>query len=212
MTDLVAQVAGFLERLGESERLVHALFDDAPLRTTLTLRGARPRTLLLDFATAPGRVREDDGRTAGHVIAAVDAAVLHDVLRGALTAGEAFGRRELLLRGSPADFVRLIPLFDVAPALYRAYLASQAQVRSEAQARSEEGGRVMLDRDRGTRLDRVVAAGLKSAAFAFGYGAGVVRYRLRDRVDLFEILASLSRGLGAATPADARPKKREGVA
>lgn len=56
-------------------------------------------------------------------------------------------------------------------------------------------------------FEKIVFWIMNSFSYVLGYVVGIMRYRLFERLSLFEVLSSMSRGLAAATP-----RKKETVA
>ena len=48
--------------------------------------------------------------------------------------------------------------------------------------------------------EKVVFSAMNTVSYALGYAAGTMRYRMFKKLNLFEILSSMSRGLAAAMP------------
>lgn len=189
--DLGAGLESFVKRLERLDAVLRIITRDAPLSVIFTFRGEPERRALLDLSRRPCRVTTGDEARGGHVKVAVSARVMHRVFLGGLTAAEALGRRELLLRGSAYHISRFVPLFDLAPPLYRDHLRDHRR-----SAGSEE--ETMNDRDLERPWERHLVEGINVAAYGLGYGLGLLRYRWIQRIDLFEVLESISRGLDDA--------------
>lgn len=50
-------------------------------------------------------------------------------------------------------------------------------------------------------LEKVVFGALNGISYALGYFVGIVRYRVFKKLNLFDVLSSMSRGLAAAAAA-----------
>ncbi len=172
----------FLERLPELEPLLRAALPRAAASARVELRSgghARARSLLLDLAARPLRVERELAASGCALSVAAEAEDLHAILLGELDPGRAFGERRLLLRGSPLQLGRFLPLLELAPILYR--------------PRRED----TMDESRPRR----VARGVQSLAERLAFGAGFAFARLRrllPELDLFPIARALGRGLAAA--------------
>ena len=49
-------------------------------------------------------------------------------------------------------------------------------------------------------FEKVVFGALNGLSYALGYFVGVVRYRVFKKLNLFDVLSAMSRGLAAASP------------
>lgn len=185
-------IASFFQRLGGVERVARAIVKDSRTAVLITLRGEPERRVLLDFSKVPMRVVVDgeghEGRGAGLGVT-VDAEVMHRILLGRTTAGRAFGRRQLLVRGSAALLARFSGLFGFAPVLYKEVAMKAPKL---------EGAPIPLQTL--NPVEKALARSLDVAAWSLGYGLGILRYRLFPKMSLFAVLEAMSRGLAAATP------------
>ena len=197
----------FFERMGELEPIMRIVLGGAEVSAMLTFRGEPDRRVLLDFTQTPARIAVDDETHAARIQLAVPATVMHEVLLGRLHPGEAFGRRELLIRGRASDLARFLPLMDFAPLLYREHLADRGVPgfarstgyapcgkEAEMDGRSKDGIPRML-RERSQRAVRKL---VDETAYAAGYGLGLLRHRFFENMSLFDLLGAMSRGLDAA--------------
>lgn len=204
-------LTSFFERLAPLDPVLRIILQQAPLSVRIELRGDDPHVLLLDFGVEPVRIVVDQPERDGALRVAVPSDVLHRVLLGQLSAGEALGRRELLLRGAASDLARFVPLFDFAPLLYRDHLADLDVAgfeRRRAAPSNREERMSHAKRDRGwlafggsRRPEAALARVVEQAAFAAGYGVGTLRHRYLRSLSLFEVMAAMARGVAAATPA-----------
>ena len=140
----------------------------------------------------------------------IDADIMHDVFLDRKKPGVAVARRELLLKGPVIAFSKIIPLFDIAPVLYREHLAEigygiYAREAGKALPKEEVmSGQVF----KGEAIPLVQLSGLEKfgtkvvngLAYGMGYLVGLLRYRLFKKLSLFGVLSEMSRGLEAATP------------
>lgn len=220
---LAPLLVSFFERLGPLEGLVRIILKDAELSARLTFRGDPPGEVRLDYGVRPARIDVGVGRPSGRLQVSIDAAVMHRVLLGELHPGEALGRRELLLRGSAADLARFIPLLGFAPMLYREHLADldhdgHRRPRPGGAALAVEEGFMEQTRFRGDPIplrslgvaERAVLGMIEEAAYAAGYGVGLLRHRFLRNLSLFDVLGALSRGVDAAAASVAKSDAQPG--
>lgn len=213
---LAPLLVSFFERLGPLEGLVRIILGGAPLSARLTFRGDPTGEVRLDYASRPARIDTGTGLPPGRIQVAIDAGVMHRVLLGEMHPGEALGRRELLLRGSASDLGRFIPLLGFAPLLYREHLADLGldgfrRPGPGAQAPATQEGPMASGRFQGDPIplrtlsagERAVFKAIEEAAYAAGYGVGMLRHRVLRNLSLFEVLTAMSRGVEAATAAAA---------
>jgi len=203
-------LASFVQRLPSLEEIVRAIMSRYNMSVLFTFRGIPEKKVLLDFTRSPARVVLDDEAASGTVSATVDGRIMHEIFLDRLKPGAAVGRRQLLLKGSVYDFGKVIPLFDIAPVLYREHLADidypgYARLAGDGLPREEimSSGLLKGDGIPGMELsggEKVAAKVIHGLAYVIGYAVGVVRYRLFRRLSLFGVLAAMSRGLAAATP------------
>jgi len=213
MTDPVSPrptetVASFFKRLEAIDAVLRIIVSQAKISALFTLRGDPEKKVLLDFSKSPTRVVLDEQAKDVDVLVTIRGEVMHDVLSGHVSAGEALGRRELLLRGSSSNLARLIPLFDFAPVLYREHLeqigfeASHRQSVARAlearsmDSQSFDGNPISLVHLSG--MERLVFGMLKGVAYGLGYTVGFLRYRIFEKLNLFDVLSAMSHGLAAA--------------
>jgi hypothetical protein len=204
----------FFERLRPLEGLVRIILKDAELSARLTFRGEPPGEVRLDYGTWPAKIETGVGRPSGRIQVTIAQEVMHRVLLGEMHPGEALGRRELLLRGSAADLARFIPLLGFAPLLYREHLADlglegHARPGAVVAPYPTEVGLMDTARFRGDPIplrslglgERAIFRMIEEAAFAAGYGVGLLRHRYLGNLSLFDVLGALSRGVEAASAA-----------
>jgi hypothetical protein len=203
-------LASFFKRLEGLEEIVRIVMSHYRMSALFTFRGEPEKKVLMDFSKSPAQVSVDNGATAGTVYATIDGDIMHEVFLDRKKPGVAVGRRELLLKGPVMAFSKIIPLFDIAPVLYREHLADIGYAgfaRQEGKALSKE--EVMSDQVfKGDPIPLVRMSGLESLgarvinglAYGLGYAVGFLRYRLFKKLSLFGVLSQMSRGLEAATP------------
>jgi hypothetical protein len=206
-------LTSFFERLAELEPILRVVLRDAPLSAELTFRGNGERTVLLDFTRTPARIAVGKPTASGRIRVVVASPIMHAILLGRLSPGEALGRRELLLRGAPAELAKFIPLFDFAPVLYREHLADlgvDGFARPTGARRSTEGDMKTPGDEEAPlgvrvrqRSERVLVGTVTELAYAAGYGMGVLRHRFLRNLSLFDVLGAMARGVAAASPPDA---------
>jgi hypothetical protein len=205
-------LASFFKRLEGLEEIVRVVMSHYRMSALFTFRGPSATKVLMDFNKSPAQVSIDNGATAGTVYATIDGDIMHEIFLDRKKAGVAVARRELLLKGPVIAFSKIIPLFDVAPVLYREHLADigyQGFARQGGRALPKE--EVMRDQlFKGEPIPLVELSGLEkwgagiinALAYGMGYAVGFLRYRLFKKLSLFGVLSEMSRGLEAATPPD----------
>jgi hypothetical protein len=207
---LTETLASFFKRLETLEAILRIIVSEARIRALLTFRGDPERKVLLDFAHSPARVVLDAPDRDADIALTIRGEVMHEILCGRTTAGTALGRRELLLRGSASHLARLIPLFDFGPVLYREHLArpglaapslpshSRTSKEESMDGTTFEGDPIPLVRL--SAFEKAVFAMLNGVAYGLGYLVGLARYRVFQKLNLFDVLSAMSRGLAAAAP------------
>ena len=203
-------LTSFFTRLRSLEPVLRIILHDAPLSADLSFRGTPSRQVLLDFSRHPARIVLDQPGGVGRIRVAVPSAVMHQILLGRLTAGEALGQRQLLLRGAPSDLAHFVPLFDFAPLLYRDHLSDLgvrgfARRRDGAVEREETMKATQSGQERsGPWLwpsgEAALVRMVERAAYAAGYGMAVLRHRYLQKLSMFEVMAAMARGVTAAAP------------
>ena len=203
-------LASFFKRLEGLEEIVRIVMSHHRMSALFTFRGTPEKKVLMDFSKSPARVSIDNGAASGTVYATIRGDVMHEVFLDRMKPGVAVGRRELLLRGRVMDFSKIIPLFDVAPVLYREHLADigyrgyarpTGKVLSKEEIMGEKafkGEAIPLVQMSG--LEKFVSKAVGGLAYGLGYLAGLLRYRVFKNLSLFGILSQMSRGLEKATP------------
>lgn len=200
------RLVAFFQRLGSLEPILRIILHDASMSAELTFRGAEERTVLLDFTRRPARISAGRPREPGQIRVTIDGAVMHEVMIGRLSPGEALGRRQLLLRGAPSALARFIPLLDFAPLLYRDHVAhSGAGVGAGAAVEEDPmdgstGRQGPLVRRLARQTERALERLVGELAYGVGYGMGQLRYRFLRQLSLFEVLSAMARGVEAASP------------
>lgn len=210
MPETTEILASFFKRLEGLEAIVRVVMSQHRMSALFTFRGTPEKKVLMDFSRSPARVSIDNGATAGGVYATIRGDVMHEVFLDAMKPGVALARRELLLRGRVMDFAKIIPLFDIAPVLYREHLSDigyGAHARQAGRALSREelmngqafkGDPIPLVRMSG--FEKFATHVINGIAYGMGYAVGFLRYRLFRKLSLFGVLTQMSRGLEAATP------------
>lgn len=204
-----AVLSSFFQRLESLDAVVRIILSDARLSALLTFRGADEARVRMDYTRSPARIDVDGTTADADIRVTIDADVMHEMLLGRLSPGEALGRRELLLRGSAAYLARFIPLFDFAPLLYKDHLTdlgldgyarpARAVNKQEADMTTDPQGERAPSRElKGP--ERALFRIINEAAYAAGYGLGTMRRRFLRNMSLFEVLEALSRGVAAAEP------------
>ena len=203
-------LASLYKRLESIEPLCRIIILDAELSAMLTFRGEPEQKVRLDYSKYPARIDINSGQSDGQIYVTVDGEVMHDVLRGKMTPGTAIARRELLLRGSPGHLARFIPMLDFGTMLYREHLADagcDAYERKRSAPPLKEAimsGRIFNGEPvplvKMNFVEKLVSRIVNGAAYGLGYFIGVLRYRVFEKLSLFELLSSMAGGLEAATP------------
>lgn len=214
-------LASFFERLEPLEAILRIVLSQARISALLTFRGRPEHKVLLDFSTEPARVLVDPPAKTADVYVTLEAEIMHDILLGRTNPGVAVGRREMLLRGSPHHLAAFIPLFDFGPALYREHLSDAGVYgyrRPRARAFTQREAFMTGTAFRGnpiplehlTTWERVLFSCLNKLSYLVGYLMGLLRYRLLQKMNLFEVLSAMSKGLAAAMPAEEKRRQCTG--
>jgi hypothetical protein len=135
---------------------------------------------------------------------------MHDILLGNMKPGMALGQRRMLLRGSAMNLARFIPMFDFSPVLYKEHLADAGltgYIRKKGTAPLKEAvmsGEIfkgdpipLADHN---FAEKIIAKSINRMAYIIGYLVGMIRYRIFEKLCVFDVLSSMSKGLEAATP------------
>ncbi len=181
-------LGGFFERLPALDPLVRTLIGDDPVTLKVELRDPALR-VALDLGAHPLAIRFDTAE-AGTVGLAATADDFHALLGGALGMGAAITRKRVVVRGSTARLMRVMPLFFVAPYLYHQHLAALG--RDDLAPRAVAPPAASPEEPMNTLVSRL--------AWAAGYALGLLQTRVRD-LDLLGALAALGRGLERARAA-----------
>jgi hypothetical protein len=207
-------LASFFKRLEGLEEIVRVVMSHYRMSALFTFRGEPEKKVLMDFSRSPAQVSIDNGVTTGTVYATIEGDIMHEIFLDRKKPGVAVGRRELLLKGPVLGFSKIIPLFDIAPVLYREHLTDigyKGFARQAGRALSKE--EVMSDQVfKGDPIPLVQMSGLEAVgakvvnglAYGLGYAVGFLRYRLFKKLSLFGVLSEMSRGLEAATPPEVK--------
>ncbi len=210
MPETTEILASFFKRLEGLEEIVRIVMSHHRMSALFTFRGTPEKKVLMDFSKSPARVSIDNGAKSGTVYAAIDGDIMHEIFLDRKKPGVAVGRRELLLKGPVMEFSKIIPLFDIAPVLYREHLSDigyGSYARQAGKALSKEdvmnaqvfkGDPIPLVQMSG--LEKFGARLVNGLAYGLGYAVGFLRYRLFKKLSLFGVLSEMSRGLEAATP------------
>ena len=203
-------LSSFFGRLEPLQEIVRVFMSQARMSALFTFRGTTDSRALLDFSKSPAVVAVDNGAQSGDVYVTIDGGVMHDIFLERLKPGVALGRRELLLRGPVKDLSKILPLFSIAPMLYREHLGDigyEGYARQPGKSLSKEelmNGHVF----KGEAIALVQLSGpekvgtklINGLAYGLGYVVGLVRYRLFKKLSLFGVLTAMSKGLEKATP------------
>ncbi len=215
-------LASFFQRMGSLEAILRVITSDARLSALFTFRGEPAKKVLLDLAATPARVLLDEDAKGGNIFMTIEGRIMHEILLGRMKPGLALGRREMLLRGCAMDFAKFIPMFDFGPVLYREHLSdigfdgfsrsSGPTVKQEASMGQKVYKGEPIPLVRLNPFERVFFKLVNGIAYGVGYLVGLLRYRLFEKLSLFEVLAAMSRGLEAASGAGKPAPGREGQA
>lgn len=203
-------LASFFKRLETVEAVVRAVLSQARVSALLTFRGRPEKKVLMDLTKTPARVLLDDQARAGQISMTIEADIMHDVLLDRVKPGLALGRRQLLLRGGAVSLAGFLPLFDFGPMLYGEHLADigfDGFVRRTGEAPLKEAvmsGEIFRGEPipviRLSLFERGLCKSINAMAYIMGFFMGLIRFRLFERLSLFEALSAMSRGLAAAEP------------
>ena len=203
-------ISSFFGRLEPLQEIVRVFMSQAQMSALFTFRGPTEKKVLLDFSKSPASVTVDNGVKSGDVYMTINGEVMHDILMERMKPGVALGRREMLLRGPVKDLSNILPLFGIAPMLYREHFADigyNGYARQPGKTFSQEelmNGQVF----KGEAIPLVELSGaekvgtklINGLAYGLGYVVGLVRYRLFKKLSLFGVLTAMSNGLEKATP------------
>ncbi len=207
-------LASFLKRLEGLEEIVRIVMSHYPMSVLFTFRGTPEKKVLMDFSKSPARVSVDNGASGANVSAAIQGDIMHDVFLDRKKPGVAVARRELLLKGPVMDFAKIIPLFDIAPVLYREHLSdigyggfarqagkslSKEEIMNDPVFKGDPIPLVQL-----SALEKFGTQVINALAYGAGYAVGLLRYRLFKKLSLFGVIREMSRGLDAATPPEVK--------
>jgi len=203
-------LASFFKRLEAIDAILRVIVSEAKIRALLTFRGSPERRVLLDFSGGPVRVTLDDGTKEADISMAIRGKVMHEILCGRMSPGRALGERELLMRGSASNLARLIPLFDFGPVLYREHLEKPVLSGSSPQSDSRNTEENIMERRTFegnpiplvslSSFEKLMFGALNAVSYSLGYLVGLLRYRVFKKLNLFDVLSAMSRGLAAASP------------
>ncbi len=203
-------LSSFFSRLEPLEEIVRIVMSQARMSVLFTLRGTTEKKVLMDFSKSPAAVSVDNGARSGDVYVTINGGVMHDIFLEKLKPGVALGRRELLVRGTVKDLSYVLPLFNIAPMLYREHLSDigyngYARLPEKSLSKEElmngqvfKGEPIPLVELSGT--EKVGTKLINGLAYGLGYVVGLVRYRLFKKLSLFGVLSAMSNGLDKATP------------
>lgn len=188
-----AVLGGFFERLPALDPLVRQLVGDDPVVLKVELREPALR-IAVDLGAHPLAIRFDTAE-AGTVALAATAADFNAVLGGALTMGAAITRKRVVVRGSAARLMRVMPLFFVAPHLYAQHLAALGR---------DDLAPPALAPSTAAAPEEPMNALVSRLAYAAGFALGLLKTRLVRDLDVLGALEALGRGLQRARGAPPR--------
>ncbi|MFC1474447.1 hypothetical protein ACFLQK_00245 [bacterium] len=203
-------LATFYQRLGSVEPIIRIVLYEAQLSALLTFRGDPEKKAFLDFKKEPALIQIDGEATEGEVRVTIDGGVMHRILLGVMHPGEALARREMLLRGSASDLAKFIRLLEFGPLLYDEHMADVGY-DGYSRRKGEPPLREAIMKDKVfngdpiptvklSGFEKFVSGTVNKLGYIVGYMLGVMRYRLVEKLSLFDVLTSMSRGLEAARP------------
>jgi hypothetical protein len=203
-------LSSFFRRLEPLEEIVRVFMSQARMSALFTFRGTTDSKVLLDFSKSPAVVAVDNGARSGDVSITINGGVMHDIFLERMKPGVALGRREMLLRGPVSDLSKILPLFGIAPMLYREHLGDigyNGYAREPGKSLSQEelmNGQVFKGEAfplvRLSGPEKVGTKLINGLAYGLGYFVGLLRYRLFKKLSLFGVLTAMSTGLTKATP------------
>ena len=217
----VAQhLVGFFQRLSTIDSVMREIVSHVQISMVMIFRDERERRIALELRKRPMRVWVDDPLKEGQIEVRIRAEVMDEILRGHLHAAVAIGRRELLLRGSPSLFAKVIPLFDFAPMLYREHLAELEKQpkpvegnntdREESQMSEQTVSEEVPLAMKRSFFGRMLGGFVGALAYVIGYVLGFMRFRVFKSLSIFDALSGMSKGLEAATPKALKEPPKDG--
>jgi hypothetical protein len=197
-------IASFFKRLVTMAAIIRVVLNGAKLSAALTFKGDAQKKVLFDFSKSEACVELDKTAQSAHIHMVIDADIMHEILLGNMKPGLALGQRRMLLRGSAMNLAKFIPLFDFSPTIYREHLADvgyHGYTRKKETVVSEKiftGEPIPLTNY--TIAERIMIKLINRLAYMLGYLTGVMRHRVFQKLSIFDVLSSMSKGLEAATP------------
>ena len=195
-----AVLGGFLQRLPALDPLVRLMVGDEPLVLKLEVRDPA-LAVAIDLGAHPLAVRLD-ATEAGTVALGATADDLHAILGGALTMGAAITRKRVVVRGSAARLMRVMPLLLFAPHLYPQHLAALGRVDLVPAATAPAAASTPAT---ALTSEEPVNALVSRLAYAAGLALGLLQTRLVRDLDILGALEALGRGLQRARAARSGP-------
>ena len=203
-------IASFFKRLLVIDTIIRIILNRANLSAAFTFSGKPKKKVLFDFSKPDASVEFDATTRTANIHVAIDAEAMHDILLGKTKPGLALGRRQLLLRGSAMNLAKFIPLFDFSPAIYREHLADMGYsgyTRKKGAPPLKEAvmsGRIFkgdpIPLTDYSLIEKITSKLINGFAFLMGYLVGIMRYRIFEKLSIFDVLSAMSKGLEAATP------------
>jgi hypothetical protein len=205
-----ALIASFFKRLITIDAIIRVILKQANLTAAFTFRGDAQKKVLFDFSKPEASVEIDETTHTAHIHMAIDAETMHDILLGKMKPGLALGQRQMLLRGSAMNLAKFIPLFDFSPVIYREHLADagyKGYIRKKGTAPLKEAilnGHIFkgdpIPLTDYNLVEKIAIKLINRMAYLVGYLVGVIRYRVFEKICIFDVLSAMSKGLEAATP------------
>ncbi len=197
VTEADQVIGGFFRELPRLDPIIREIVRHTPLVMKLELSDP-PLDAELDLTATPLAVRFGSA-ASGSIGLAGTAADFHRVLLGRLPVAVGINQKKLLVRGSTARMMKVVPLFYIVPYIYPSFL--EAIGRADL---LEPGERPPLHgpRPREGTMNQIIAA----LAYLAGYGLGLLKRHLNPRLDLLAALEAMGRGLSrAAAPPKPTP-------
>jgi len=182
-------IGGFLRELPRLDPVIREIVQQTPLVVKLELSDP-PLDAELDLTCTPLAARMGSA-ASGTVGLGASASDFHRVLLGRLPVAVGINRKLLLVRGSTAKMMKVVPLFYVVPYIYPSYLETIGRTDL-----LEPGEPPLLHGERpveGT-MNQIISA----LAYLAGYGLGFLKRSVAPRLDLLAALEAMGQGLSRA--------------
>ena len=193
-------IGGFFRELPRLDPVIREIVQQSALVVKLELSDP-PLDAELDLTCTPLAVRMGSA-VSGTVGLAGSCSDFHRVLLGQLPVAVGINRKKLLVRGSTAKMMKVVPLFYVVPYIYPSFL--EAIGRTDL---FEPGERPLLhgERSREGMMNKIISA----LAYLAGYGLGFLKRSVAPRLDILAALEAMGQGLSRAA---GQPKPAQAAA